>query len=150
MSRARTAQAARVANAALEQGRALIRYGVQGAPKGRIFEGFDADTPVEGFYAFSLRSGAVKVGVRIWHGPPADPHTGEPMDRSWRWQATANGEQIDLERVWPQCARSPISEADYQLMVNRQAWAKEYAPRSAFASPTKKYDPLDSANPLPF
>ena len=139
---ARTAQAARIANAVLEQGRTLIRYGAEGAPKGRIFEGFDADTPVEGFYAMSLRSGAVKVGVRIWHGPPADPHTGELMDRHWRWQATANGEYIDLERVWPQCARTPISEAEHSHLCRLQAWGREHDPDGALANPTMPINPL--------
>ena len=46
------------------------------------------DTPIPGFYRMRLRSGGQPVGVRVWFGPPADPVTGEELDRSWRWQAT--------------------------------------------------------------
>ena len=142
MSRARTAQAARIGEAVMRQARSHIAYGSEGAPTGKIFEGFDAETPAAGFYAISLRSGAVKVGVRIWHGPPRDPHTGDIMDRHWRWQATANGEYIDLERVWPQCARSPISEAEHDHLCRLQAWGREHDPDGALADPTKPIDPL--------
>lgn len=116
----------------------------------RTFEGFDASVPIAGYYRMRMRSGGVRGGVRIWFGQPLDPVTLEPLDRSLRWNATFNGQPCDLERVWPDCAREPLSEADYNLLLRRHEWAQENAPGSAYANPRRKYDPLDPSNPLPF
>lgn len=112
------------------------------APAG--YQGFDPDTPIAGFYRARLRSGAVYVGVRIWFGPPKDPVTGEELDRSHRWQAEANGQYIDLERVWPRCADEPINASEYAYLMTRQRWAEDNAPDSAMADPTRRVDPLQS------
>lgn len=112
------------------------------------FEGIDASEPAEGFYRFRLRSGGVFGVVRLRYGPPDDPITGEPLDRSWRWQADFNGEYVDLHRVWPACARNPVTEADYRRAIKRQEWAQEHAPGTAYADPRARHDPLSS--PMPF
>lgn len=114
-----------------------------------IVEGaVDVTQPIAGFYRGKLRGGGVLVGIRIWHGPPADPVTGELLDRSWRWQAEANGELADFDRVWPDCADEPISEDDYLFYARRQTWARDHAPTSAFADPRRRHDPLTAI--LPF
>ena len=110
--------------------------------EGRKFEGFDPDKPVEGYYSMPLVSGGVLVGIRIWHGPPRDPVTGEVLDRSWRWQATANGREIDLQRVWPVCAKRPITEAEHDYLVRQQAWGEQHDPDGAIANPSMRLDPL--------
>ena len=110
----------------------------------RTFDGYSADAPEAGFYRFRLRSGGAMVGVRIWHGAPLDPLTGEKLDRSPRWQAEVNGHYEELERVWPMCARSPISEAEYRNLSNMQSWAKQNAPDSALANPQRRADPLST------
>lgn len=115
-----------------------------------LAEGFDADTPVAGWYRTKLRSGGVYVGVRVWHGAPLDPVTGEEMDRSHRWQAYVNGSYIDLPRVWPGCADEPISEADYRHYCRLQQWGEQHAPDSALADPTRRIDLLSPQTPLPF
>lgn len=112
------------------------------------FAGFDPDVPIAGHYKMRLRSGGAYVGVRIWYGAPHDPWTGEEMDRSWRWQAHINGEYSDLDRVWPKCAGSAITEGEYTFLTNLQSWAKEHAPGSGLDDPRKKIDLLNS--PLPF
>lgn len=112
------------------------------------FDGFDPSVPVAGFYRFRLRAGSVRGVVKIWHGPPHDPVTGEELDRSWRWQARFNGEYIDVDRVWPACAKHPTDEQHYRRVIARQEWAQENAPGSAYADPRAKQDPL--AGPLPF
>lgn len=110
--------------------------------------GLQVDTPVAGCYRTRLVRNGPFVPVRIWHGPPHDPVTGEELDRSWRWQCLVAGELADLHRVWPWCGRHPISEADYRLMLAQAEWAKQYAPHSAEAQPRK---PVDlSTIPLPF
>lgn len=101
-----------------------------------------ADEPVEGFYRMRLVRGGAYVGIRIWNGPPLDPETGEELDRSWRWQATANGEPIALDRVWPQCAGEPISRADHDHFAKLQSWAADHAPESGLGDPRRRLDPL--------
>lgn len=105
-------------------------------------QGFDPDTPIAGYYRTRLRSGGVYCGVRIWHGAPLDPVTGEELDRSPRWQALVNGEPVLIERVWPRCAADRISEADYRHYCRTQDWAREHAPDTGLADPTKRLDPL--------
>lgn len=110
----------------------------------------EISTPIAGFFRFRLHSGAVFGGVQIWHGPPADPVTGEELDRSWRWQARFNGEDIDLDRVWPACAANPITAAEYRQFIKAQAWARKHAPDSAHAERGRRIDPLSTAEILPF
>lgn len=105
--------------------------------------GHDVDLPVAGLYRMRLRSGGVAVGVRIWHGPPLDPVTGETMDRSWRWQAAVNGAPIDIERVWPACADDPIDQSEHDHLAGLQAWGRA-AGHAAIADPTRRLDPLSS------
>ena len=130
--------------------RSATPYAERSAPA-RVFAGFDTETPVTGFYRMRFGADTVAIGVRIWFGPPLDPVTGEEMDRGWRWQAQGDdGVLIDIERVWPACARSPISEADFRMRQGRRRWAQQAAPDSAYAERGRKYDPLSSHNPLPF
>jgi hypothetical protein len=110
--------------------------------------GVDPETPVAGYYRMRLRNGGAHVGVRIWYGPPRDPVTGEEMDRSWRWQALRNEEPIDIDRVWPACAREVITEIEYNRLCSLIAWARRHAPESQIADPKKPNNPLK--NPLPF
>ncbi len=129
--------------------RAHVSY-AERRPTSRTFAGTDVSEPVAGFYRGRLVSGGVIGGIRIWFGPPKDPVTGEVMDRSHRWQAEFDGQYIELDRVWPQCAGSPIDEQTYRALVARREWARQHAPGSAFANPRKRHDPLSSATPMPF
>jgi len=130
--------------------RSAVPYGERRALE-RSYAGFDTETPVAGFYRVRLGADTVAIGIRIWFGAPLDPVTGEEMDRGWRWQAQCDdGSLIDLERVWPACARRPISEADFRMREGRRRWAQRAAPDSAYANRGQKYDPLSSDNPLPF
>ncbi len=83
------------------------------------------DEPTAGFYKVRLTRNGPFVPVKIWHGPPLDPVTGEEMDRSWRWQALRNGEEIDIDFVWPWAGRNPISEAEYKRLAATMAWARK-------------------------
>lgn len=116
------------------------------APEGY---GFNPDKPVAGFYSIKLRRDGPPVAIRVWFGPPLDPVTGEELDRGWRWQVqTDGGDMLDVERVWPACARSPITEGQFKHMAGLRSWAKTEAPDSPLANPAAKSDPLH--NPLPF
>jgi len=122
--------------------RALHQYG-DGGVVPADYVGLDASTPTEGFYRMRLRSGAVPCGVRIWYGPPFDPDTGEEMDRSWRWQAEANGDSVDIDDVWPpRRGFTAIDETEYRLLCKRTEWAREHAPDSAIADARRRNDPL--------
>lgn len=118
-----------------------LDYTAQRTPA-RRFEGFDPDTPVGGFYRFRQRSGAIVVGVRIAYGPPADPVTGEILDRSHRWQAFVNDRYVEMETVWPKCAEEPCDEAEYRRLCGLQDWATAHAP--ALANPLRRIDPNSS------
>ncbi|SNT20168.1 hypothetical protein [Sphingopyxis indica] len=129
--------------------RASRTYGDRGAT--RRFDGLDVETPVAGCYRIRLGRDTVAIGVRLWFGAPLDPVTGEELDRSHRWQAQADdGEILDFERVWPACARDPITEADFKARCARRAWARENAPDSAYAERGRKVDRLSRSEPLPF
>lgn len=122
-----------------------------GAVAARQFDGLDVETPVAGFYRVRMGAGTVAIGVRLWFGAPLDPVTGEELDRGHRWQAQADdGSFLDFERVWPACARDPITEADFDARRARRAWARENAPDSAYAELGRKVDRLSRSEPLPF
>ena len=112
--------------------------------------GADVSEPVAGYFRHRLRSGSVVGGVRIWHGPPLDPTTGEEMDRGWRWQALFDDEPVEFDQVWPGCTGSPITEAEYRSLCARREWARKNAPDSAYAKVGKRRDPLSSTELLPF
>ena len=109
------------------------------APEGY---GVDTETPVAGFYRSKLRSNGHPVGIQIWFGPPHDPDTGEEMDRGHRWQANCNGRYIELDRIWPKCAGSPINHHEYAYLTSLQAWGQEHAPNGPQANPHKPVDLL--------
>jgi hypothetical protein len=129
-------------------GRAAIPEPSPAEPETATSPDLVGDTPIAGFYRLKLIRFGVPAGVRIWNGPPADPVTGEDLDRAPRWQAQCNGDPIDVERVWPQCARDPIDAAEYAHLAERQAWAKTHAPGSALAEPRRRADFLQM--PIPW
>lgn len=112
--------------------------------------GFSVETPTAGWYRYHLVKGGSPVAIKVWFGPPHDPVTGEELDRSYRWQASCNGELIDLSQVWPMCGRDPIDEAEARYLIGLQAWARQHAPNSPQADPRKKIDLLDPSTPLTF
>lgn len=112
--------------------------------------GADVSTPEAGFFRYRMGRDTIAGGVRIWHGPPHDPVTGEELDRSWRWQAQFDGEPVEFDRVWPACVGEPISEADYERYRARKAWARQHVPDSAYAETGRKRDLLSTSDPLPF
>lgn len=120
--------------------RATLDYAARRAPAARA-AGFDPDAPVSGFYRHRLRAGAVYVAVRIWFGEPREPWTGEVMDRAPRWNASVNGQWIEVEEVWPVCADAPISAQEAAYLTSLQAWGAEHG-HAAIADPRRRLDPL--------
>jgi hypothetical protein len=131
--------------------RPSIPYGENAVRAVAVAGAVDVETPVAGFFRIRLGAGTIAVGVRIFNGPPADPVTGERLDRSYRWQAIADdGELLDWDRVWPACAKNPITEADFKARQARRTWAEQAAPDSSYANRKRRYDPLSSTEVLPF
>ena len=105
---------------------------------------FDPDLPVAGYYQTRLRKGAPPSAVRIWHGPSLDPDTGEEMlERSPLWQCALNGVRVELERFWPDCAQSPISQETHDRIVEQNLTLD---PDSPFYDPSRPID-IDRAPP---
>lgn len=125
--------------------RAHLDYG---ACQAATSKGFNPDQPIEGYYRFKLRSGAVPVGVHIWFGQPLDPVTREPLDRSLRWQAMVNDRDIDIDRVWPACADAPIDAREYAYLTSTEKWARENAPDAPQANPNKRINMLTAPTPF--
>lgn len=106
------------------------------------------DEPVAGYYRAKLVRGGPWVAVRIWHGSPRDPVTGEEMDRSWRWQAERNGEPCEVWRVWPYCAGEPINKAEHDYLLQLRDWAVQHAPEAPEAAPKSRIE--FNRLPVPF
>jgi hypothetical protein len=121
-----------------------------------------ADALEEGFYLIRRRARAqrVDVPVRIWFGPPLDPETREPLERSWRWQIELAGYPFDevlviggitfaaVSDFWPVVKREPIDEAEYRFRLQRQEWAAEFDEYDPFGTPGGRIDPMTAT--LPF
>jgi hypothetical protein len=69
------------------------------------------------------------------------------MDRVWRWNAEANGEHIELDRVWPQCVGDPIDEREYAFLSKRTGWAKRNDAYDPMATPRRRTNWDDSTVP---
>lgn len=121
-----------------------LRKGKPAKPRG---PSYDTETPVEGCYRIRLTRGGPFVAVRIWHGPPIDPDTGEEMeDRGERWQCRVNGSRlVPVEDYWPSVGRNPISEAEHRRIVRL---SRTMDPRHPHYDPKRMIDRLHS--PMPF
>lgn len=80
--------------------------------------------------------------IRIWFGVAIID--GEEQDRGHDWRVEIDGRTdrwerddatgyqcrvaLDVNSVWPFCARWPIREARYRFMLKHAAWAREHAP----------------------
>jgi hypothetical protein len=93
------------------------------------------------------------VPVKIWFG--AAVIDGEEQDRSHAWRVAIDGRTDRIERddtgyrcrvalevdaVWPHCAREPISEAEYSYLVAHSSWAREHRPQHPKAKPRAAVD----------
>lgn len=106
------------------------------------------DQPIAGHYSVRLVKRGPLLPLRIWFGPPFDPVTREPLDRSYDWRAELIGDQVSVWRFWPYCAASRISETEYRFMLSDRAWLLEHQPSSPEADPRARVDIADL--PVPF
>lgn len=106
--------------------------------------------PNAGFYSLRLIRGGIRVGVRIWFGPPI--FDGEELDRCHRWNVEIDGkttrpvvdaegnktgqrELLDPFEVWPFACGHPISQKEFDFLAKRRGWAVEHEPTHPAARP---------------
>lgn len=109
--------------------------------------------PVPGYYATRLVRGGPKVSVRIWYGQAV--LEGEVQDRGYDWRCEIDGTTdreerddtgyrcrvpLDVTRVWPWCAREPITHAEYLYLKAMAAHAKAHNPMHPAAAPRERID----------
>ena len=83
--------------------------------------------PEPGFFRVQLVSRGPYYGARIEYAPSTDPETGEPMDRTWWWTATIDGELVADPAPCPVAAGvfkvwewgSSIGEEEYNGLIER-------------------------------
>lgn len=122
-------------------------------------ESTDAFEP--GFFRWDRR-GRVPVPARVWFAAPRDPVTGEPLDRSWRWQFEFNGYELEsfaseigaepedvLSQFWPKARDARIDRAEYEYLVDTVHHARAHDPYSPFSSARGKVDLLSATIPTP-
>lgn len=117
--------------------------------------------PVAGTYATRLVRGGPRVPVRIWFGQAV--LGGEEQDRAPGWFVEIDGRTdrvefgddgyrcrvpLDVEKVWPHCAKDPVTREEYAYLVAHAGWARDHAPNHPKAQPRKPVDWLKT--PLPF
>lgn len=101
-----------------------------------------------GYFRLRLVKGGPQVGAEIFYGPPLDPVTGEPLERSHRWMVRINGKVhkdclLD-ERdpggamVWRVSHSHRISRDDYEHMARVAEWARKNAPGLPEARPADR------------
>lgn len=119
------------------------------------------DALEEGFFLIHRdRADRVDIPVKIWFGPPADPETGEPLERSWRWQVMIGVAMLEDEPMhvggiwfrqfsdlWPACAKHRIDEAEYTYRIARHDWASDHSPMDPHGEIGGRIDPMTCALP---
>jgi len=101
------------------------------------------------YYAVRLAKNGPRCGLKVLYGVPNDPVTGEPLDRSPRWQCWLNDESVEpwsvimeLDGVTQQPVINGelIDEAEYKYLCDVSQWASAHAPDSPEANPRRPID----------
>lgn len=108
----------------------------------------DMNDPQPGYYRRRLVRGGPWVPARIWYGLPADPWTGDLLDRSPRLQCEVAGELRDPLDQWTWLAARPIAEADYWFEIEDRKWLAQHRPSDPKANPKQPINLRAAA--LPF
>ena len=90
------------------------------------------DTPHCGWFKRKLVKGGVYVPARIWMVQEVDEETGELLSDELL-QAEVNGAYADPEEVWSWICANPITEAEFNYLTARIAYALRNEPEDPFA-----------------
>lgn len=93
-----------------------------------------------GFYRLQLVTRAPWSVVRLWHGFGWEPGSFHAREVTQAWRALLNGSPVALERVWPRCAREPITRGEYRYRLALHRWCLKYARHRPEASPDQPVD----------
>jgi hypothetical protein len=107
--------------------------------------------PQPGFYRVHYVRGGPAIPAEIRYGPPNDPVTGQPLDRSWVWELFVEGQQLRLDSPdSPGALREaitavatwggPITKEEYDFLLQERAWVRRYAAETPEADPRKAAD----------
>lgn len=99
------------------------------------------------YYRTRIVKGGPIVGLKIWHGYPIDPDTGEVLtERPALWRAEVNGEPVPINDVAPQFADGTgdsirgdeCDEDEYLFLASDAKWASKYSPQDPAAKPRER------------
>lgn len=104
--------------------------------------------PRAGYFKTRLVRGGPFVGAEIRYGPGSDPDTGEPLDRSWLWEALIGGKHVRIPSPDPLKAgvimiwesATEITESEFRFLTADAEWCAKHAPQEPQAKPKEKID----------
>lgn len=114
------------------------------------------DTPH--FFRVKYTRGGAPCGLKVWFGPPADPVTGELLDRSPRWQVHFNGKEFDEPERFllhfepdgtPVIVGEIITESEYSYLTALHEYAINHDATMPEADVTKPVNLRKMAPVLP-
>jgi hypothetical protein len=102
----------------------------------------DLANPRPGFYEIRLVRGGVFVPVHIFAPLAVECHADacQLLDRYHHPQARLGWDLVPITKVWPTCARWPITAADYLHGLRRIQWANASASWAPEARPGERID----------
>lgn len=103
----------------------------------------DLNRPIPGFYLVKLVKGGPDVACLIYRPCPILMHLDEPwewLDRWPRLEADLYGVTVPIDRIWPGCAKRPITFAEYQYRSALVDWCNKFAPHAPEANPREAID----------
>lgn len=106
----------------------------------------DHNTPQVGYYKRKLVKGGPWVGVHIERHcicQDQDLHVWNDDCDRYPHELTARVQGVmieDAQRHWLYCMANPITEKQYNHLLNLQDWAEEHAPRDPYARTDQAID----------
>lgn len=97
------------------------------------------DDPQPGWYKRRLVKDGPFVPARIWLDQCIDPATGE-LVADEALLCEIDGQWADAEAQWQWLCANPISEAEYNYMTARRAYAAVWSPDDPAVNPHKAVD----------
>lgn len=114
----------------------------------------DRDAPIEitevpecGYYKTRLVPKGPWVPVKITLRQIFVFGTRDELEQPEEFVALVNEREADAWRIWPTCAGEPISQAEYDYMVDRKRYAEEHASHEPAANPRRAVNWLDVPTP---
>ena len=98
------------------------------------------------YFAVRLCKGGPRIALKIYYGPPSDPLTGEPLDRSPRWQVWLSGELQENHADFivhfqpdgsPVVVGEEISAEEHEYLLQLRSYAVEYDATMPESDPKK-------------